>query len=766
MFDPDRREQDPTNSEPRTPAPTRSSVLESPSLFVASVVEALRGRRSDAAQVCAEHLSRHGALTGADFSALIDTLPHPSHTSELVWAYSYLSREAVTVEFGQGLPAFLKLAHKCLIDSSDDKGVTARRVARVLDRMLDARVGSADIEEVFDVVVGDGERCLLQSILERVDQTRAGYWECVELLGALFPDPESLEDLLRAVDRLGPGPHRREALMGVQRTIAAIGAAEFVASAEFVAQALGECQRIGDNELLRAAADGLSSHLVGRVDELINLLHSFDENLSRFACRICVSADRGKDVELDEALRHTLANTLKVVRVRFEYVSAGGRFVEEPLTALGHISPQHSDIEQLGAVIQERLERGKAVSSELVGAYASGLARIEKEDGIVALPPLSVKRFKALDGNPSQERFLDRHPRVVTGQETDDDLECLALDISDQTNFEKALKLCREMENLLDVSLLSSRRGETATLFSDVDQALQFARHHARLAAEGPAEFAAVLLPELLSAVACGRAAQKRGGGETIGECAVLSLASLAKLAAHDTNIRELALARLSSVDWEFLSRLHKMNPNSFSRSYPELGLSGIAVRAVLDEDVTWQKDLLEWWGTIDPRARHRMEPNGLAFITVVAERGRPGTVWELLRALPLSSGPAYEFSDIGLALLANPEDAFSRVCTDILSPKGDDLGRALRLAQLMAPHCDEAQREHLRVATKTLLDEMGILGVEAVATLGALSRTREDALLLLTREPALGFDEKVYRISCARAAAKILRNIERSANG
>ena len=88
-----------------------------------------------------------------------------------------------------------------------------------------------------------------------------------------------------------------------------------------------------------------------------------------------------------------------------------------------------------------------------------------------------------------------------------------------------------------------------------------------------------------------------------------------------------------------------------------------------------------------------------------------------------LASPAPSEFSDIGLALLANPEGAVSRVCMDILSSKGDDLGRALLLAQLMAPHCNDAQREHLRVASKKLLDEIGILGVDAVATLGALSK-------------------------------------------
>ena len=760
MFEPHHGKQSSSHSAPQSSAPTRSSVLGAPSQFVAQIVVALRGRKSDAAQVCAEHLSRRGALTGVEFSALVDTLPHPSQTTELVWAHSRVTREVLDVDFAPVLPAFLKLAHKCLIDSGDVSDLTTRSVARVFDRLLVARVHSGDVEEVIDVVVGDSERCLLQSILTRVENTRPGYWECVELLGALFPDEESLEGLLRAVERVGSGPHRRETLTGVRRTVAAVGAADFLPCAEFVGRALGDSQRIGDVALRRAAAEGLASHSVRRVDDLIKLLNSDDDRLSRFACWICVCADNEK-VELDDAMRNRLADQLKIVRARFEHAPTGSILMEDPLIALGHISTQRSDIEEIGKTVQERLRRDEPVSSDLVISYAAALARLEKEDGVMALPTLSLKRFKSLDRNPPLKHSVEDHPRVITGKEIDYALELLALDVSEYSDFESVLERCREESYLLAPGLLSRRRTESVSLFSTGKQALQFARHHARLALEGPAEFAAALLPELLSALVYNRKAKKRGKGDLVAESALESLTSLARLAASDSKIRDLSLARLCSRDWEFLGRLHKINEKAFSRAHPELGLSAIALRAVLDDDTTWQKDLFEWWGTIPPRLRNRMEPNGLSFISVVAERGRPGTVWELLRRLPLASAPAYDFSDIGLALLANPEDSVSQVCMDILSEKGEVIGRALFFAQMLAPHCTDGQREHLRGAIKGLLDEVGILGVDAAVTLGSLSRTREDALLLLAHEPVLGFDERVYRVSCATAAAEILRNSE-----
>jgi hypothetical protein len=250
-----------------------------------------------------------------------------------------------------------------------------------------------------------------------------------------------------------------------------------------------------------------------------------------------------------------------------------------------------------------------------------------------------------------------------------------------------------------------------------------------------------------------------------IGNLALHSLASLARLAAHDAKIRDLAVARLSSADWDFLGRLHKSNERSFSHVYPELGLAGFAVRSVLDdEDTSWQNELLSWWRGLAPHARYRMDPNGLEFVAVLAEQHRPGAVWSLVEQLSLSKEDRRAFSDIGLALLARSEDSVQRICDEILSERGDDLARSLILAQLLASHCREEQRAHLLKAAKGLLDEMGILGLDAVAAVGSLSRDRADALLLLERDPVLGISEDVYRVSCARAAAKILRNIERAA--
>lgn len=764
MPEPDRRDKEPVEPTQHGSVPTRSSVLEAPSLFVASLVETLRRGRSDDAQACAEYLSRHGALTGAEFCALVDTLPHPSQTSQLVWAYEQLTRATLDIDFAEGLPGFLKITHKCLVDCSEVAPRTARRVARVLERLLDARISSDDVGDRVDVVVGAAEGGLLRTIASVAAQDRPGYWECLELLNAFLPGLDSLECLFRAVDRLGPGPHARGALLGFQRSVAASGVAEFVSTFEFVAGAFGWAERPGDIALRRSAAAGLAFHVERYTDELQDFMESDDENLVRLACAVCGILGREEDRELPAEFREELADSLNGVRARYKDAPPSSSPVDEALIALAFVSPRSRDIDEVGRVIVERLRGKDSINSKLVRAYAEGLARVGEVEGVVALKPLSLKRFALLDSAAVMKRTIDGISRVATGQETDDDFELMALEISDCSELEEVLRSCAEHDHLLDPRRLSARRGDSLSLFGDSTQAIQFARHHASLALDGPVEYAAVLLPELVSALAFCRGAERNVAGEAIGELALHSLTSLAKLAATDPKIRDLAVARLSSADWDLLGRLHKMNVKVFPSHYPEMGLAGLALRSVLDEDTSWQEELLAWWKTIDVEDRDRMDPNALGFLAVVAERHQPGTVWQLLRKVSLVGDPGRAYSEIGMGLLTRPEDSVSRICGEILSHRGDDLGRALLLAQLMSRHATQEQRAHLLRATKELLDEPGVLGLDAAATLGALSLDRDDALLLLEREPVIGIDEKVYRVSCAAAAARVLRNAERGA--
>jgi hypothetical protein len=211
---------------------------------------------------------------------------------------------------------------------------------------------------------------------------------------------------------------------------------------------------------------------------------------------------------------------------------------------------------------------------------------------------------------------------------------------------------------------------------------------------------------------------------------------------------------------------MHLVKEGIAPSSNPELALAGFAVRAAIDHETSWRDEFFTWWLKLDDQTREGIDPNSLALVVIVAERQRPGAAWELLRRVPMVSEDERTFSAIATGLLVRPADSVRRMCLDILSDKGEEIARSLRVAQLMAPYCADAERKHLITAAKGFLDEMGVLGVNAAFALAALSHDRADALLLLEREPVLGINESVYRVSCAYAAARIVRNIERAFPG
>lgn len=761
MVEPNSHNQDRNDPSRIRPSDPQQGILSSPSVFVASIVELLQRRNSPHARSCADNLARHGALSGAQFSALVDTLTHPTETTELVRAYSSLTKLSVDVDFADAFPAFLKLTHKCLTDPAVVEDRAARSVARVLDRLLDARLANDDLVDRIDAVLTESDRCLLLSIVERAEQHTSGYWECLELLGAISPDQDSLECLFRAIERLGPGPHSTKSLLGIQRTVAAIGVVDYAGTFEFAASALGIPKLLGDVAVRRAVAAGLAYHVDRYMEDLLTFLESENEELVLFACRVCVTVDRVSEVHITPVTRAALTERLRGAHARFAHSQASGPLADEPLVALAHVSLELSDISEIGREVRERLQQKAPLSSELMYAYATALARIEDTVGVVAFKSLSAKRFAALDAVPRLQRHTTEERFVAAGQGMEEELELLALDIGVHTSIEDVIALCREQEHMLDPRRLRARDPECLSLFYTVEEAVQFAHHHALLSEEGPAEFAAVLFPELLSALASGSSSKNSFSAEIAGY-ALRSLASLASLAAHDPRIRELAVARLSSKDWNFLGRLPKVNVQHYSSLFPDLGLAGFAVRAVLDDDPTWREELISWWKNVSDRARERVDRNALAFVAVVGERGRPGSAIELLRQVSLVSEDAQTFSDIALGLLGRPSQSVRTICVDIMSHRGDDLCRALLLSQLMAREFNDEQRRYLIQASKGLLDEIGSLGLDAVATLGALSDDRADALLLLDAEPNCGVSEGVHRVTCAHAAARIVCNSER----
>jgi len=299
-------------------------------------------------------------------------------------------------------------------------------------------------------------------------------------------------------------------------------------------------------------------------------------------------------------------------------------------------------------------------------------------------------------------------------------------------------------------------------MFFDLTDAARFAYFYSELAQRGPVEFAAVLLPEFLSAIERGRGAEREVLRDFIGENAIRSLAPLTSVMGNNARIRQIASARMCAADWELLANFHEECEGDFPRAHPNLGLAMFAFRSAVEGEKGWQKELIRWWRKVSDHDRDQMDRNALAFISVAGERCVPGTAMELLAKVSLSKDDDVTFSDIAAGLLVHPQKSIATAMGLVDSARADDLARGLLIAQLLTRQLNDPQREHFLSVARGAIDELGILSLDAVCAVGALSRARDDARLLFNSEPALGIAETVHRVSCARAAANVLRNLER----
>jgi hypothetical protein len=745
----------------------KREVLDTPSLFVASLADALSRRPGDDFQEGADLIRRQGVLTGREFNRLVEAISDPNLAAEFLWAYSFVSKEGVDVDFAQGVPALITLTQRALTSPVPSDEAFQQRLFRIFDRLLDSRIASDDIADHVKASMSVNECLKLRNIAMHGFQDRKGYWESVELLSAVYPDKTSLEFVFRGIDRLAGASLKSSDRRGIERCISAVAAADFAGAFEFAARALGDDARLAEADLRRAVVAGLAFHADSVVRPLARFIASDSTAEALLACSVCVTADNDRDIEFTAEQRNELAGELHLLTKSRRFRTDSPRLSGESLRALAHVSNEQSDIEIVGVEVRERLARNEPVPSMLALAYAEGLARLEGEAGIVSLRALSEKKLRMLTAQPALEHHMSGHERLLVRPDTENVFENLAVDIGGAPRFEDVLSLCHRHAEFVDTRSLRARENDALSLFYDVKDAARFSQFHAELCEKGPAEFAVILLPELLSALFRGRDPGKEMFGDFIGENALRSLASVTSILVHDAEARELASARFSPADWSFLTSFHKMNLPEYPRAYPDLGLAMFALRSVFEGgEKIWQRELMAWWRKVDEAGREQTGPNALAFVSVIAEQRRPGTVWDLLSQISLVSEDANTFRDIATGLLVQPALSAAKVCTMVQSPDGDELARGLALAQLLTRHMNAEQRDGIISVAKRCLDELGVLSLDAVATIGALSSSRDDAALLLEAEPSLGVNESLYRVSCALAAAQVLRNRERQVKG
>jgi hypothetical protein len=738
-------------------------ILDEASLFVASIADLLVKRSTEESGRVVEVLRRRGVITARDFTEVVDSTPGTAFSSELLWAYSYLARRVVDLDFAEGLPAFVSVTHKALMDSAPWDERSQRRLFGVLDRILDARVASDELANRFSAALSVAERTKLEDITLHAPQDRKGYWEAVELMCAVYPDTSSLEFVFCALDRFGSRRCTKVDREGTRRCVSAAAAGNFPGAFECVAHALREGDRWEKPWLVRAVVEGLAFHADRVTGALARYLSSSDLNHRELACRVCIAAAQDDEVLLSNEEREELRNELTLLAASGAAPDVQPRSLDKVLEALALVSNVPSDIEQVRVTVRERLRRGEVVPSELVSAYAEGLARIVGEGGIVGFKPLSWKRASSLSANPPIIHNRVAGARRVVAPDAESVFENLALEIGTVQSFDRVVELCRQHGKYLDPRSLKMRDNDAISLFYELRDAAVFSQHYANLCEKGPLEFAAVMFPEFLSALERGRRSANDSVVEALGVNALRSSAALTSLLVNNPEARELATARMSPSDWSVLASLHRSVRREFPKVYPDLGLATFALRSTVESDRAWQRELLKWWHEVDDMSRNSMDPNALAFVSVAAERSKPGSALSLLSKLSLTAEDAITFRDLAVGLMVRPKASTEKILDFVSSAKGDDLARGLLLSQLMVQHLSDAQRAFIVGVARRSLDELGILSLDAVSTVGSLSRSQNDAAMLFESSPALGVSENLHRVSCARAAAQILRNLERA---
>lgn len=763
MFDPRGDDIESNNSADRSRDQMSRKILDEASLFVASVVDLLTKKSTEDSLRVVEVLRRRGVITAREFTEAVDSMPGSSFSSELLWAYQYLAKRVVDLDFAEGLPALVSVAHKALMDSPAWDEREQRRLFVVLDKVLDARVASDELADRLTAAMSVAEHAKLKDIARNAPQDRKGYWEALELMCAVYPDTLSLDTVFCAVDRIGARRLSRVEREGAHRCVCAVAADDFQHAFEYVAHAVQHPERSKNSSLVKTVIQGLAFHTDRVISELAHYLTSSDVAYRDLVCRICLAAAHDHEVLLATDQRDALRMRLFALANPDPARNHLGRSVDVALGALALMSNIQEDIELVGRNVRERLHHGEVLPSELVHAYAEGLARIVGEGGIVGLKPLSWKRVSSLSSNPPLMHGRAAGARRVVAPDTESVFENLAMELTSIQGFEDVVEVCRQHERFLDPRALKPRDNDATSLFYDLKDAALFSEHYANLCERGPLEFAAVLFPEFLSAVDRARKSEKDDVIEAVGVNALRSAAGLTSILINNREAGGLVTARMSAADWDLLAGLHQEVRHDFPSVYPDLGLATFALRSTIESEKSWQKELIRWWHGVDDAVRNSMDPNALAFVSVAAERSCPGSALSLIQKLSLAVDDAKTFQDVAVGLLVHPTYSAQRITSFVSSEKGDTLARGFLLSQLMKQHLSDTQRTFIVGVAKRSLDELGVLSLDAVSTVGALSRSQEDASMLLGSSPALGVSDSVHMVSCARAAAQILRNIQRA---
>ena len=736
------------------------------SLFVASLIEALRRRESVFAQTLAHDLFELGPIASEDISKILRGMNHRETIAEVLESVLTILRpegaSGLIRIVPEVLPGLVALTEKIVLSEEPYS-------AAIGDQLIDCTAIAVETLQAQSLACDAARQKISREELEslwRICQKglsgRDGYWPAVVLLCVLDPSPQSLFHLDQAMEQVKKDVAPEDLiLVSVRRAVLSVASSDFAYCLEWIAaHPETSCNRW----LVAEATLALTEHAIFHGAALRRaLLGDLKPDIS-VACMVCMFLGQDKRFALPDVLRSDLTEVLRMVVSRACQPSLDNPLAQTAMRALLYMSREERDLEHAQNYLKALFSLGQGPTPELAHSYATSLARfISKEPRrpVIPHPNLSTQtdRIELFNDEISQRLALTA-TQYVTPRDVNSLYEGFAYDLLSKSRSD-VKRACEHVRPDLCIHDLTPRPEESLKLFLAPRDALGFARRYRFIIENGYYDIAAALLPELVSAIDCAVSTSDRRIQGRLLTSVVESVEQLAYNLAARPYLQDFAGRRLSSADKVFLENLPARTMVGADEVPLELSVASLGLRMVIDRDCEWQRELFTLWRECPKGIKRDVDSSSLPYFSVVAERYRPGSAWEMIRKGSVWRDSPGFFRDLCYGLLGDPAYP-EAICSRVELNSGEEISKMFALAQGMRDHFSDAQRQRVLKVARASVEELGVLSVESILTISALSTSLDDARLLMDLPAAAGVDEMLHKITCADSMARVLRNIRR----
>lgn len=752
----------------RPPHPNHHSILDQPSSFVGDVISYLRAANTPLAKRLAVEMEQQGVNTPRELAWFVESHNDSSVNGTLTSVYRDLYRACSVNELAEGLPALVSLLHKILMDGKNRRHDS--KLSDVLHELLEARSENEEIASKVAEVLTDRERRLLSHVVSNAYIERDGYLQSIEMLCELYPDTRSLESFLCAVARIRSSAVDGQTSGMTMRCVSAIAAASFAEAFQYLALALCDSSRSEWNLSVDLVAQALRDSARKNSALLGSFLCSKQRALEVFALKVTIFAGAESDAEIYESDGTPLPKEKRAELagcIHAAFLTDSAHLLEIPrelaLAALASISPRTEDVELARQEMQKMLEDRVRPSAELCLSVVNGAERVSDVTALQPFLPLDVPIKRRL--SLTVDRPFGIRPELSSPPLVQRDFEDLAFDISQASDFNDVLIICRDYAVSPESESHVPRPLHSLTLFESLSTAENFLNYYEQLCVKGPQSFAVKLFPEFLSALACvgdlardfsdrdEEAAAHSGVGY-----ALESMRYLSKMLATYPKYIPLATSRLNDSDKEFLAEMPSEDQAEADLTLVTYELRAAFQGAISRDPLQWQRDIVEWWSALDPLVAEAIDSDALARVSAISEMRSRGSAMKLLKLVPLGrkkiDRKLFSAFAHGLTFQRGVSESILQL---VESECGFDRARGFFLAQLLPESLYHHHGKRVLEIAEESLSEPGALSLDAVCTLGSRSLNPYRALALLKSKAAIGVDEALHTVTATSAAVQIL---------